>query len=207
MKRLILLLISICCLIASAQEAPKNSLSTSLIRLERNSQTMHKEYKLKFMTGIDYQRHVNKWSFGIKYEHGFNKIKEYPINCYDCFSGTGYIREDNFYLTASYSLFSLFNSKLKFNTGLAAYYSNLNFSGYYQGGISGSGIRENSTYNTIGLAPSISITYYATERLFISLNSNLRTGWSRESDLNSMQERKTYEFVATAPELKIGVSF
>jgi hypothetical protein len=207
MKRIILLIISIYFLEASAQEIQKNSLSTSLIRLEKNSQTIYGDYKLKFMTGIEYQRFVNKWSFGIKYEHGFNKIEEYPTDCYDCFYGTGYMREDNIYLTTNYSIFKLFNSRLKLNTGVSLYYSNLNFSGDYQGGLSGGGTRENSTYNTFGAAPSLSILYYPIERLFISLNSNLRYGWSKELDANSNQDRKVNEFVITAPELKIGVNF
>jgi hypothetical protein len=207
MKRIILLIISIYCLEASAQEIEKNSLSTSLIRLEKNSQTIDGDYNLKFMTGIEYQRFGNKWSFGIKYEHGFNKIEEYPTTCADCFYGTGYMREDNIYLTTNYSILNLFNSRLKLNTGVSLYYPNINFSGDYQGGITGGGTRENSTYNTFGVAPSLSILYYPIERLFISLNSNLRYGWSTEFDAKSNQDRKVNEFVITAPELKIGVNF
>lgn len=141
MKRIILLIISICCLEASAQEIHKNSLSTSLIRLEKNSQTTYGNFKLKFMTGIEYQRFVNKWSLGIKY--GFNKIEEYSTTYVDCFYGAGYIREDNIYLTANYSRLNLFNSRLKLNTGVSLYYSNLKFSGGYQGGLSGVGTRKN----------------------------------------------------------------
>jgi hypothetical protein len=207
MKRIILFIISIYCLEASAQEIEKNSLSTSLIRLETNSQTIDGDYNLKFMTGIEYQRFGNKWSFGIKYEHGFNKIEEYPTNCADCFYGTGYMREDNIYLTTNYSILNLFNSRLKLNTGASLYYSNLNFSGDYQGGFSGGGTKKNSTYNTLGVAPSLSILYYPIERLFISVNSNLRYGWSKEFDANSNQDKKVNEFVITAPELKIGVNF
>ena len=207
MKRIILFIISIYCLQASAQEIQKNSLSTTLIRLEKNSQTTEGDYELKFMTGVEYQRFGNQWSFGIKYEHGFNKIEEYRTNCADCFYGTGYMREDNIYLTTNYSILNLFNSRLKLNTGVSLYYSNLNFSGDYQGGLSGRGKRDNSTYNTFGVAPSLSILYYPTERLFISLNSNLRYGLSKEFDANSNQDRKVNEFVITAPELKIGVNF
>jgi hypothetical protein len=101
----------------------------------------------------------------------------------------------------------MFNSRLKLNTGASLYYSNLNFSGDYQGGFSGRGTRENSTYNTFGVAPSLSILYYPIERLFISLNSNLRYGWSTKFDANSNRYRKVNEFVITAPELKIGVNF
>jgi hypothetical protein len=168
---------------------------------------MYGDYTLKFMTGIEYQRSMNKWSFGVKYEHGFNKIEEYPTNCYDCFYGTGYMREDNIYLTANYSIFDLLNSRLKLNTGLSLYYSNLNFSGDYGGGFSGTGARVNSTYNTFGLAPNISIVYYPIDRLFISVNSNIRYGWSQKLDVNSNKDSKTKEYVITAPELKIGVNF
>lgn len=159
------------------------------------------------MSGVEYQRLVNKWSFGIKYEHGLNKIEEFPTACADCFYGTGYMREDNIYLTSNYSFLNLFNSRLKLNAGVSLYYSNLKFSGDYQGGLSGGGKRANSTYNTFGVAPSLSILYYPIERLYISLNSNLRYGWSKEFETNTHQDRKVNEFVITAPELKIGVNF
>ncbi len=207
MRVIAFLTISICSFGIFAQNIEKNSLSTSLIRMEKNSQTMHGDYTLKFMTGIEYQRFHNKWSFGFKYEHGFNKIQEYPTNCYDCFSGTGYMREDNIYLTGSYSIFNLLDLKLKINTGLGLYYSNLNFSGDYGGGFWGTGTRVNSTYNTFGVAPNISIIYYPADRLFISINSNVRYGWSQRFDVTSKQYDKANEYVITAPELKIGVNF
>lgn len=200
-------MISICSLRGMAQDEYNNSVSTSLIRLEANSQTMYSDYKLKFVSGIEYRQFLNKWGFGVKYEHGFNKIDEFPTDCYDCFYGTGYLREDNVYLTANYSVLSLFNSKLKLNTGIAMYYSNLNYSGDFQGGISGGGTRKNSTYNTIGLAPSLSVDYYPTTRLFISLNSNFRYGLSQRFDHTLNKKGKLNEFVITAPELRIGVNF
>lgn len=191
-----------------AQNKYKNSFTTSFIRMEKNSQTLYGNFNLKFITGIEYKRLVNKWSFGIKYDHGFNKIKEYPISCADCYIGTGYMREDNIYLTTNYSLLNLANSKLKLLMGLNLYYSNLNFSGEYLGGFSGVGTRKNSTYNTIGLAPSVSIIYYPIERFFISINSNLRFGKSSKLDFYSIiQKQKTNEFVITVPEFKIGVNF
>ena len=207
MKKIILVLISICCLEAAAQEMQRNSLSTSLIRLEKNSQTVSRDYQLKFITGLEYQRLVNKWGFGVKYEHGFNKIEESPKNCADCLSGTGYLREDNVYLTANYAIVDFLDSRLKFHTGVGLYYSNLHFSGEYQGGFDGGGATKNSTYNTLGLSPTASIIYYPTDRLFISLHSTMRYGWSQEFDEISTQDRKTHEFVITAPELKIGVNF
>ncbi|RYM30851.1 hypothetical protein ERX46_17365 [Brumimicrobium glaciale] len=206
-KAILLIALGFFSLKGNAQEQLRNSISVPLIRLEANSQTLNGDLNLKFMTGIEYQRFINKWSFGVKYEHGYNKIEENPTNCYDCFYGTGFMREDNVYLSANYSILDFFNSKLKLNTGLAVYYSNLNFSGDYQGGFSGTGKRENSTFNTFGLAPSISIIYYPTERLFISVNSNIRYGWSQEFDANSNQDRKTKEYVLTTPELKVGVRF
>ena len=206
-KIFLLLLITLFSLNSNAQEEQKNSLNISLIRLEKNSQTLYGDYKLKFVTGIEYQRFVNDWSFGIKYEHGFNKIEEYPINCYDCFYGTGYLREDNIYLMTNYSLLNLFNSRFKLNTGVGLYYSNSNYSGNFQGGLWGSGSRVNSTFNTFGLTPGVSIVYFPIPRLFLSLNSSFRFGWSKEYDAQFNQYREVSEFVITAPELKIGVNF
>ncbi len=207
MRIITLVTMTICCLGIFAQDIQKNSISTTLIRTEKNSQTLYEDFSLKFMNGIEYHKFHNKWSFGIKYEHGFNKIEEYPTNCYDCFAGTGYMREDNIYLTGNYAIFSFLNSRFKINTGLSLYYSNLNFSGDYAGGFWGKGTRINSTYNTFGIAPSLSIQYYPTERLFISINSNIRYGWSQRFDVTAEQYDKTNEYVITAPELRIGVNF
>lgn len=210
MKKLILLiLIGICAYTGHAQETFKNSISTSLIRLERNSQTSHHSLNLKFLAGIEYQRVFNKWSIGIKYEHGYNKIEDISRRgeCYDCFAGTGYMKEDNVYLTGNYSVFNLFNNRLKFNIGLSLYYSYLNYSGDYSGGISGAGKRENSTYNTFGFAPNIAIVFYPIDYLFISVDATYRVGWSKEFNSLNNQHSNINEFVITVPELKIGVRF
>jgi hypothetical protein len=53
----------------------------------------------------------------------------------------------------------------------------------------------------------LAVIWIRSNRLFISLNSNLRYGWSTEFDAKSNQDRKVNEFVITAPELKIGVDF
>jgi hypothetical protein len=207
MRKIVLSLICLCSLEVSAQDFHKNTLSTSLLRLESNSQTIHNQYKLKIMNGIEYQRLVNKWSFGLKYEHGLNKIEEYPSFCYDCFFGTGYLREDNFYLTSNYSVLNLFHSRLKLNTGLSFYYSNLNFSGNYTGGFSGGGTKVNSTFNTIGFAPTLSLSYFPTQRIVVTLNSMVRLGWSREFKASTSTSIQTGEHVVTAPELRVGFKF
>lgn len=210
MKKLILLLlIGILSYTGNSQETLKNSISTSLLRLERNSQTDHHNLNLKFMTGIEYQRNVNRWNIGVKYEHGYNKIEDIGRHgeCYDCFTGTGYMKEDNVYLTSNYSVFNIFNNRLKFNIGMSIYYSYLNYSGDYYGGVSGAGKRENSTYNTFGFAPNISIVYSPTEYLFIAVDASSRIGWSQKFNSQNNQHSRINEFVLTAPELKIGVRF
>ncbi|MFT5778118.1 MAG: hypothetical protein ACI837_001074 [Crocinitomicaceae bacterium] len=206
-KIILLVLISLCSLNSFAQKEQKNSLNTSLIRFEKNSQTLRGNYNIKYITGIEYQRHVNNWSFGIKYEHGLNKINESSSSCYDCFYGEGYLREDNTYITTNYTILNLFDSKIELNTGLGLYYSNLSYSGDFQGGFSGSGTRMNSTYNTLGLTGSISIIYYPISRLFLSLNTGLRYGRSRGYNHTSNQFIYVNENVLTVPEFKIGVSF
>lgn len=188
-------------------KAQDNSLSTSLIRLEKNSQTIYGKFNLKFMSSIEYQRTIENWSFGVKYEHGLNKINEDCENCYDHFYGTGYLREDNFYLSGSYSFAQLFNSKLKIYSGLSIYYSNLNYAGNFSGGLSGEGTRKDITYNTIGVAPIFTIKYFPIDRLFISVNSNLRFGLSNVYNVVTKQYLKSKEFVINAPELRIGVKF
>ncbi len=208
MNKIILLFIfSFCSLNSSAQKEHQNSLSTSLIRLEKNSQTLRGDYNLKYITGIEYQRHLNKWSFGIKYEHGLNEIEESSSNCNDCYYGVGLLREDNMYITANYSMLNAFNSKLKLNTDLGLYYSNLNYSGNFQGGFAGTGTRHNSTYNTFGLIPSISILYYPISRFFLAVGTSWRYGGSKVYNHTLNKFNYYSESVLTVPEFKIGVNF
>ncbi|MEN9698889.1 MAG: hypothetical protein RLZZ301_87 [Bacteroidota bacterium] len=190
-----------------AQSPLKNTLSTSVLRLESNSQTMTNRFKLKTISGVEYQRNVQKWNFGVKYEHGFNKINDESDNCNDCYYGTGYMREDNFYLTSNYTVFNLFQSRLKLNAGLGLYYSNLNYSGFFSGGWSGTGIAINSTYNTIGFTPSLSLSYYPTQRIVVSLHSMARYGWGSKWNAPTSTTYKSGEYVVTAPELRIGLRF
>lgn len=87
------------------------------------------------------------------------------------------------------------------------YYSNINYYGYFSGGFSGGGKHLNSFYNTFGFSPNISIKYTPTSRLFFSLDASNRFGWSSWYEKVSDREKIVKEFVVTAPEFKIGVTF
>jgi hypothetical protein len=206
-KNILLILSNLCFFYGMSQDVLKNSITTSVMRLEKNSQTIYGEYQLKLLTSIEYQRHINRWGVSARYEHGFNKIDENPTKCFDCFYGTGLLRENNFFLSVKYELYQLFNSKLQFNTGIGIYYSNLNYSGFFQGGYSGSGMRKNSTYNTIGLSPNFLIKFHPKERFFIGVNTSFRYGWSHAYNAVYEQNFKIDEIAIIAPELKIGVAF
>jgi hypothetical protein len=208
MKKIILLSLLITCVFeGKAQNNLNNTISTSLIRWEKNSQTIYGKFNLKFVAGVEYQRTIKNWNFGVKYEHGLNRINEDCENCADHYYGTGYMRENNFYLTGNYSFAKMFQSKLIFSSGLSIYYSNLNYTGNFSGGFSGFGTRKDDTYNTIGLSPIFNIKYFPIDRLFISLNTNIRFGLSNEYDVVNKQNNKRNEFVINAPELRIGVKF
>lgn len=190
-----------------SQEFTQNQLIISLIRLEKNSQSLYSDFQLKFMTGVEYQRSFGKWNVGIKVEHGYNKMIFNNFPCADCLYGDGYIREDNLYLTTNYSLVQLLQNRLRLNTGVGLYYSNLNFSGDFQGGIAGGVLRIDTRYNTVGIAPSISVVFYPIDKLFIALNSSMRMGLGNKSTFSSDHLQKAHEVVLTIPELKIGVNF
>lgn len=207
MKKICLITCLFYILPAWCQEIPQNSLSTSLVRLERNSQGLYNDFHLKFMTGIEYQRSVGRWNVGVKYEHGFNRIDYNNIPCADCLYGSGYIREDNVYLTTNYAAVQLLRNRLRLYTGMGLYYSNLNFSGDFQGGIAGGISRINTRYNTVGIAPSISVVFYPIDKLFIAFNSSMRLGLGNKSTFTSDQMQNAQEVVLTIPELKIGVNF
>ena len=114
MKKLIsLYLFLLACLSGYSQEQLKNTLSTSIIRRESNSQSMYGNYQTKFLSGLEYTRAVGKWSFGLKAERGFTDFYE-DCNCNDHFYGTAYIKEHNLYLTSYYTFLQFFDSKIHF---------------------------------------------------------------------------------------------
>jgi len=189
---------------ATAQNKLNNSLSTSLIRFEKNSQSVNNIFTLKFLSGIAYQRTFNKWDFGFKYEYGLNAIKDIKKNGNDFYNGTGLMKESNFYVTSHYSFANYFNSKIVLSTGLSLYYSYINYSGVFSGGLSGNQIKVNNTYNTIGFSPNFNIKYYPINRLFIALNTNIRYGFNSSNDKFTLKIR---EVVVNSPELRIGVKF
>lgn len=210
MKKLIFLfLLSIFATSIHAQETLKNSISTSLLRFERNSQTNKNQFNLKILTGIAYKRHFNRWSVGIKYEHGHNIIGDTLRRgeCFDCYYGIGYMREDNIYITGDYTALQLFQSCLQLNVGFDLYYSHLNYSGDFSGGFFGGIWRENRTYNTFGFSPHIEIAYYPIKYLFIAVDASFRLGWGNFSDRENKEHSPANEFVLTSPELRIGVQF
>jgi hypothetical protein len=191
-----------------AQEAAyRNAFSVSYVRFESNSQTMYGSYHLKFVSALEYERSLKNWSFGIEYERGTNTFEEDPPSCYDCFYGTSRLREDNVYLTSNCTFLKLVDAKLSFRTGLGVYYSNSNYTGSFQGGISGGGSKRNSTFNTLGFSPSISIVYAPISQLFFSFNANLRYGWSKEFNSILNNSKSSIEIVRNVAELKIGIRF
>lgn len=187
-------------------QSPKNSLSTSLFRYENNSQAIYGKLNGKFLSGIEYQRILNRWSFGLKYEHGLNKIEERCEGCFDASQGTAYIKEDNIYLSGYYSFPKLFQANLEFYSGLSVYYSHLNYSGAFIGGWNGSHDR-NSTYNTLGICPSIGFKYFPLTQLFIAINSSYRVGKSEVKDQIRNSKTKGGESILNIAELRVGVRF
>jgi hypothetical protein len=207
MKKLTLLsLLLLASLAGNAQEKLKNTLSTSIIRRESNSQSLYGNYQTKFLSGLEYTRSVGKWSFGIKGERGLTEFYDDCSTCYDHYYGTAYIKEHNLYLTTYYSFLHFFDSKLIFNGGMDLYYSKLHYYGDFDGGYTFVGNRADDKYKTVGLSPHLSISYFPIKRLFISINSNVRIGVGEMNGWYS-DSQGFNEFVINALEWRVGVRF
>jgi hypothetical protein len=189
----------------SAQEKYTNVMSTSLIRLENDLNMPFGKFNAKFMAGFEYQKHVKKFLWGFKYEHGINQhFDEFGINCDECYIGRIYTREDNFYLNVHYPLMKNKRESLILNSGIAAYYANINRSGMVGTGFEGTEVKFiNYTRHHIGMAPSLTMQYFPHKQFFLALNSTLRMGLVPMKKYN----RNYHEFVITAPELRMGICF
>ncbi len=210
MKNTILLAFIFFIQIATSQELSKNyfknSLSTSLFRYERNAQAVNSVKSFKFFTALQYERYLNRFRFGVKYENGFNEIMDVCEHCADATFGKSYLKENNFYLTSNYRLFDV-SENFTIDVGMALYYSFSNYHGDFSGGFSGSGERVNRNYNATGIMPSVQLNYFLTKNLFISLQSYLRIGKMYAKN-NTQQTSVSYmQWVGTYPELKIGTMF
>jgi hypothetical protein len=195
---------------AKSQSELNNALSTSLFRVESNSQTMNHNYANKFVTGVEYQRFFGDWALGVALEHGYNKVDDRCFNCYDAYNGTGYLKESSVFLRANYAFVRLFKSKVVFNAGAGIYYSNINYSGLFDGGFSGERKDIRNQYDLFGISPELSIQYFPTERFFISLNSNIKVGYGMVDveKVSLVSEENYISDGAFKPiEFKVGVRF
>ncbi len=206
MQKSILMLCLFSALNVQAQESPKNSLSTSLVRYERNSTTINNYFQVKIFTGLEYQRIFNKWQLGLKYEHGLNKINDSPKNDYGDIYIKGFLQEDNVYLTSNYTFASLFSSKFTISTGLSLYYSKAYYFGLTLGGNINHTKRFDDNYSSYGISTQININYCPTQKLFISLQSSARFGKGHLYNISTFKSPRD-EYAYILPELKIGVKF
>lgn len=187
----------------SAQEKHTNVISTSFIRLENDLNMPIRKFNIKFITGLEYQKLVNKFLWGFKYEYGTND-EFVGENCFDCRIGTVYTRENNFYLSVQAPLLKSKNHAFILNAGLATYYSNMHYSGRLAGGMTGRELQIlNHTIHHLGLAPSLNIQYLSQNQYFLALNSTLRMGLVPMKKYNSNYR----ELLINAPELRVGIRF
>jgi hypothetical protein len=197
-------------LMAKSQSELNNALSTSLFRVESNSQTINHNFANKFVTGVEYQRFFGDWALGVTLEHGYNKIDDRCFNCSDAFNGTGYLKESSVFLRANYAFVRLLKSKIVFNDGAGIYYSSIKYSGFFSGGIFLVAADISNQYDLFGISPELSIQYFPTERLFISLNSNIKVGYGMvdiEKESLVSEENYTTDGAIKPIEFKVGVKF
>lgn len=191
-----------CC----AQDMPKNLLSTSLIRIESGPHNIYPGFTVKIFKDIEYQRFVNRWRLGVRYEHGINKKTENPGALADDIVGVAYRREDNLYLMANYTLLKLMDSRLMLYSGLGMYYSNSKYFGnFFQFGRGYFLI--DRRYNTLGLAPRLGLDYFPSNRFYLSLNSSMRIGRGTGYDAIEEKNIDDGQFSITVPELRVGILF
>lgn len=190
-------------IIGYSQTEPKYSFSTSLLRYEKSDNFMYPEFIPKIMAGFEIQQIHKKYSFGFKYEYGYNDKEETCEKCNDHLEGTAYMRENNVYLNAHRTLLTLTDSMIKLNAGLSVYYSNLYYYGTFYGGFTGRDRRViNQNIHNLGLMPFIGLQIFPVKKIFLSIQGSYRQG------LVKFNQRYYWpESTLMAPEFKIGVIF
>ncbi len=207
MKKIIILPLLLICIYGFTQVEieKKNILNTTPFKYEKVTHTLQGKLNPKFYTSIGYERIVNNWSWKISIQHSFNKIDEECINCADHFYGKGYLRENNIFTGFNYRF--LGNSKFQLSIGSDVYYSNVNFSGDFEGGIDGAGTRINNNFRGLGFSHHFGVHFSPISILRISLISSYSYGLSWLKKVDGKVYVQNTESAYAIPEVKIGYLF
>ncbi|MBL4862588.1 MAG: hypothetical protein JKY09_06180, partial [Crocinitomicaceae bacterium] len=99
------------------------------------------------------------------------------------------------------------NAKFQLFTGSDLYYSNINYSGDFQGGLSGGGERLDDNYHSFGVLHRLGIHFYPISSVRITLITSYRLGFTWHKGINDTDFQRFTESSKTIPEVKIGFLF
>jgi len=207
MKYSIITIILFSCTLVSAQQENKNVLSSTLFKLESNTQTLYNNLTPKFFTSLGYERIFSKWSWSASAQRAYTKINEDCEGCADHYYGTGYLREYNLFAGINYRIVGKTTSKFQLFTGTDLYYANINYSGDFSGGFSVTGVRKSDNYNSFGIRERLGVHFYPTSKLRITFTTSFRLGFTWKKGINESVYQQYTENSKSIPEVKIGYLF
>jgi hypothetical protein len=154
----------------------KHEIGVSPFSVEWNSETENSPIVAKGFYRVFYNRHFEKWTWMNSFGHGKNNINDKSEGCGDCFVGTGKMKEFVATTGLRYHFFrkSYYRIRPFLEPGL--YFSNMHYSGEFDGGLWGQGTSLNFSNEVVGIYGQFGLSYSPTPRVSLQVSASYRGG-------------------------------
>ena len=209
MKYIFLIVFFLVCNLSEAQERKllKNRLDVSFLKMEFSSPTVHTNYSVKWVYGLGYERTFNKWSWTTSVQYGQNELNDDCKNCNDHIHGIGLLKEVRFMTGMNYTFNQFSESKWKLFTGSAAFFTWMNYSGAFEGGITGAGAAVNRDHVYLGVMQTFGVRFFPIQRFRISATCGVRLGFGQANHVLQDIRSNSGELNLFAPQISVGYVF
>ena len=146
----------------------------SFFLLEMNSETIHEKFEPKIVPSVEYSFFRKNIALNALLEYGENLINE-KCNCPDLIYGEGGMKEFNTGIGIKYQFGRITNQTFQPFLSFLAYYSNIRYSGNFDGGWSGTGMDFKYQFHSFGGRLSAGLNFFVSKRigLFYELSCQL----------------------------------
>lgn len=193
---------------AKSDSTLRNELGFTILRLERNSETINHSSHFKALTGMYFIRSFGKgFGWEMKAEYGDNTVDDDCQGCADHFSGPGVMTEINVASGVRKTFFEGKWSRLKPFIQLNVNASRIRYSGNFSGGFTGAGLRLDHTSYYIGPELRFGLELYPNSRIPITLSHGYKLGWGTTRNNRKETSQNMQRWSATRLELRVGYLF
>ncbi len=164
------------CLLAQQNTSLKHEIGVSPFSVEWNSETENSPIVAKGFYRVFYNRHYDKWTWTNSLSYGKNNINDKSEDCGDCFEGTGRMKELVATTGLRYHFFRKSPSRIKPFLESGLFFSNMHYSGEFDGGFGGQGISLDFSNEVTGIYGQLGLIYTPTPRVSLQVSAAYRGG-------------------------------